>query len=131
MGARRILIALVGLAVGAALVSPAQAGSLAKRKVVGKATAIGGTKDVRVRATSSGRAHRLTAGRELTLGATIVMGPGAGATLRLVRPAGVPKARDLVFIKSAKGAKHTAKLTRQGKRIIVTIAPASRCSAAC
>jgi hypothetical protein len=51
------------------------------------------------------------------------MGKGATATLRLKRPASVPKTRDLVYIKSARGTKHTSTLTRDAKGILVKIAP--------
>jgi hypothetical protein len=51
------------------------------------------------------------------------MGKGAKVTLRLKRPARVPKARNLVYIRSARGRKHTSTLTRDAKGILVKIAP--------
>ncbi len=73
--------------------------------------------------TPKARAHRLRRGEKLRLGTTIVMGRGARATLRLTRPKGVAGTRDLVFVRSAKGTRHTTTLKRKGKRIIVTIVP--------
>ena len=72
---------------------------------------------------AQGPPQKLKAGTKLKLGATIVMGLGAAATLRLARPKGVAKTRDLIYVTSAKGTKHTTTLTRKGKRIIVTIVP--------
>jgi hypothetical protein len=122
MRANRILVACLSLALALALVPPALAGS-AKRKVVGKVAAIGGSKNVKIRATPKGPARAVKVGTKLTLGATIVMGKGARVTLRLKRPASVPKTRDLVYVKSARGTKHTSTLTRDAKGILVKIAP--------
>ena len=55
--------------------------------------------------------------------ATVIMGKGATATLRLKRPASVSRTRDLVYVKSARGTKHTSTLTRDAKGILVKIAP--------
>jgi hypothetical protein len=38
-------------------------------------------------------------------------------------PASVPKTRDLVYVRSAPGTKHTSTLTRDAKGILVKIAP--------
>jgi FtsP/CotA-like multicopper oxidase with cupredoxin domain len=122
MRTNRILVACLSLALALALVPPALAGS-AKRKVVGKVTAIGGSKNVKIRATPKGPGRAVKVGTKLTLGATIVMGKGARVTLRLKRPASVPKTRDLVYVKSARGTKHTSTLTRDAKGILVKIAP--------
>jgi hypothetical protein len=123
MRTNRILVACLSLALALALVPPALAGSAAKRKVVGKVTAIGGSKNVKIRATPKGPARAVKVGTKLTLGATIVMGKGARVTLRLKRPASVPKTRDLVYVKSTPGTKHTSTLTRDAKGILVKIAP--------
>jgi hypothetical protein len=122
MRTNRILVACLSLVLALALVAPALAGS-AKRKVVGKVTAIGGSKNIKIRATPKGPGRAVKVGTKLTLGATIVMGKGARVTLRLKRPANVPKTRDLVYVKSTPGTKHTSTLTRDAKGILVKIAP--------
>jgi hypothetical protein len=68
MRTNRILVACLSLAL--ALVPPALAGSAAKRKVVGKVTAIGGSKNVKIRATPKGPGRAVKVGTKLTLGAT-------------------------------------------------------------
>ncbi|HZO36599.1 MAG TPA: hypothetical protein VFB41_06945 [Solirubrobacteraceae bacterium] len=122
MRTRHALLACLAVVFALALGSVALAGST-KPKLVGSVTAISGTKSVKIRATTTSTAVTVKVGAKLQLGATIVMGKGARATLRLKRPASVPKSRVLVYVKSAPGTKHTSTLTRDAKGILVTIAP--------
>jgi hypothetical protein len=69
MRTNRILVACLSLVLALALVAPALAGS-AKRKVVGKVTAIGGSKNIKIRATPKGPGRAVKVGTKLTLGAT-------------------------------------------------------------
>lgn len=110
------------LALGAGSAAPA-GDAKAKPKVVGGITAIGGTKNVKVRPPGTAKAVRARAGTRISLGATIVMGRGATATLRLKRPAGVPRSAVLVSVRSVAGAKHTSTVTRDARGILVRIAP--------
>jgi hypothetical protein len=123
MRALRLSIACVTLVLALALGSTALAGSARKPKLVGTVTAVSGTKNVKIRAAPTSTAVKAKAGTKIRLGATIIMGKGAKVTLRLKRPASVPKSRNLVYVKSARGAKHTSTLTRDAKGILVNIAP--------
>jgi hypothetical protein len=120
---RRLLIACLTLVLALALGSNALAGSAKKLKLVGTVTAVSGTKNVKIRLTPTSKAVKARVGTRIRLGATVIMGKGATATLRLKRPASVPKTRDLVYVKSARGTKHTSTLTRDAKGILVKIAP--------
>lgn len=121
MRTHRLLIAGLTIVLALALGSMALAGSAQKPKLVGSATAVSGS--VKIRATPTSKAVKAKAGTKLRLGATVILGKGAKATLRLKRPAGVPKSRELVYVRSAPGAKHTSTLTRDAKGILVKIAP--------
>lgn len=123
MRTRHLLIACLALVLALALGPTALAGSAKKPTVVGTVTAISGTKNVKIKATPKSKAVKAKVGTKLRLGATVILGKGAKATLRLRRPAGVPKSRDLVYVKSASGAKHTSTVTRDAKGILVKIAP--------
>ena len=103
--------------------SSALAGSAKRPKRVGTVAALSGTKNVKIRATPTSKAVKAKVGTKIPLGATILLGKGAKATLRLKRPANVPKTRDLVYLKSAPGTKHTSTVTRDAKGILVTIVP--------
>jgi hypothetical protein len=120
MTARLLILALTV----ALVLLPAGEAGLAKGSAgVGSVTAIGGTKDVRIRATPKGPSRKAKVKTTLRLGATVVMGKGASATLRLTRPAGAPTSRSLVFVTSAKGTKHTSIVSRDGTILVVTITP--------
>jgi hypothetical protein len=123
MRTRRLLIACLALVLALALGSTALAGGAKKPELVGTVTAVSGTKNVKIRATPTSTAVKAKAGTKIRLGATIIMGKGAKVTLRLKRPATVLKTRDLVYIKSARGTKHTSTLTRDANGILVKIAP--------
>jgi hypothetical protein len=124
MRTRRLLIACLTLVLALALGSTAMAGSAKKKpKLVGTVTAISGSKNVKVRKTPRSAAVKAKVGTKIPLGATVIVGKGAKATLRLKRPATVPKTRDLVYVRSAPGTKHTSTLTRDAKGILVKIAP--------
>ena len=123
MRTRGLLVGCLTLVVALALGSSALAGSATKPTRVGAVAAISGTKNVKIRATPTSKAVKAKVGTKIPLGATIIMGKGARATLRLKRPAKVPKTRDLVYVKSAPGTKHTSTLTRDAKGILVKIEP--------
>lgn len=123
MRTRRLLIACLTLVLALALGSTAMAGSAKKPKLVGTVTAISGSKNVKIRKTPRSAAVKAKVGTKIPLGATVIVGKGAKATLRLKRPASVPKTRDLVYVRSAPGTKHTSTLTRDAKGILVKIAP--------
>jgi hypothetical protein len=123
MRTRRIVIACLALVLALALGSTALAGSARKPKLVGTVTAISGAKNVKIRLTPTSKAVKAKVGTRIRLGATVIMGKGAKATLRLKRPASVPKTRDLVYVRSAPGTKHTSTLTRDAKGVLVKIAP--------
>jgi hypothetical protein len=92
--------------------------------IVGTVTALGGTKDVKLRATADVRYVEVKVGTKLTLEATILMGRRGAATLRGARPAGVPTSRDLVYVRSATDAKHLTTLSENAHSLIVRIRPA-------
>ena len=96
--------------------------SAKKPKLVRTVTAISGTKNVKIRLTPTSKAVKARVGTRIRLGATVIKGKGATPTLRLKRPASVPRTRDLVYVKSARGTKHTSTLTRNAKGILVKIA---------
>lgn len=123
MRTRGLLIGCLALALALAFGSSAVAGSAKQPIRVGAVAAIGGTKNVKIRATPTSKAVKAKVGTKIPLGATIVMGKGAKATLRLKRPASVAKTRDLVYVKSAPGTKHTSTVTRDAKGILVKIEP--------
>jgi hypothetical protein len=123
MRALRLSIACLTLVLALAFGSTALAGSAKKPKLVGTVTAISGTKNVKIRATPTSKAVTAKAGTRIRLGATIIMGEGAKAPCASKRPASVPKTRDLVYVTSARGTKHTSTLTRDAKGILVKIAP--------
>jgi hypothetical protein len=124
MRTRRLLIACLTLVLALALGSTALAGSTKKKpKLVGTVTAISGSKNVKIRTTPRSPAVKAKVGTKIPLGATVIVGKGAKATPRLTRPATVPKTRDLVYVRSAPGTKHTSTLTRDAKGILVTIVP--------
>jgi hypothetical protein len=124
MRTRHVLIACLALVLAVPLGTTALAGSTKpKPNVVGTVTAIGGTKNVKIRATPTSKAVKAKGGTKLRLGATVIMGKGAKATLRLKRPKTVPKSRALVYVRSARGTTHTSTVTRAAKGILVKIAP--------
>lgn len=124
MRTSRLLVLLLALMLALGAGSAAPAGDAkAKPKVVGGITAIGGTKNVKIRPLGATKAVRARAGTRIPRGATIVMGKGATATLRLKRPAGLPQSAVLVSVRSAAGAKHTSTVTRGARGILVRIAP--------
>lgn len=126
MGAARVphlLLVCLALAVASAAGSTAVAGK-ATPTYVGSVTAVGGTKNVKMRATAASPAVTVKAGTRIQLGATIIMGKGAKATLRLTRPSSVPKTRTLAFVRSAPGATHTSTVMKNAKGVVtVRIAP--------
>ena len=119
----RMPIACLALVLVLALGSTALAGGAKKPMLVGTVTVVSGTKNVKIRATPTSKAVEAKVGAKIRLGATIVMGKGAKAALRLKRPAVVPRTRDLVYVRSAPGTKHTSTLTRDAKGILVEVAP--------
>ncbi len=121
MNRRALLSALVsGLLVAGAAAPSAIAATKPKPKpkIVGSVIAIGGSKKLTV------NGKRLAKGTRLVLGQHLVMGRGVTATLRLVRPANVSAARDLIDLRPVKGAKFTVKLSRKGTQVTVRITPA-------
>jgi hypothetical protein len=111
-----ILVALLALAA-----APAATAAKTTPKVVGKVTALSGTKKLQVRAGK--RLRTLHKGDKLTLDQVLVMGKGVKATIILTRPSGVKKGTELIQFTPAKGAKPVIRAKRRHGVVTVQIAP--------
>jgi hypothetical protein len=109
------LIALLALA------APAATTAKSTPKVVGKVTAVSGTKKLQVR--TSRRLRTLHEGDKLTLDQVLVIGKGVKATITLKRPKGVKKGTELIRFTPAKGAKPVIRAKRRKGVITVQLAP--------
>ena len=115
---RRSIATLVALL---ALAAPAATTAKTTPKVVGKITALSGTKKLQVRVGK--RLRTLHKGDKITLDQVLVMGKGVKATITLKRPKGVKKGTELVQFTPAKGVKPVIRAKSRHGVITVQIAP--------
>jgi hypothetical protein len=115
---RRSIGTLVALL---ALAAPAATTAKSTPKVVGKVTALSGTKKLQVRVGNCLRT--LHKGDRITLDQVLVMGKGVKATITLKRPKGVKKGTELIQFTPAKGARSVIRAKRGHGVITVQIAP--------
>jgi hypothetical protein len=116
---RRTIATLVALLALAA--APAAGAAKTTPKVVGKVTALSGTKKLQVRVGK--RLRTLHKGDRVTLDQIVVMGKGVKATITLQRPRSVKKGAELIQFTPAKGAKPVIRAKRRHGVITVQIAP--------